>query len=355
MSKDKCGSCFGDILDPIETVPTCATCKTSFHFDFCSFNTQSSWKKRGAAQQLAWVCQICNPTKRLANSNVNFSLSQKTPTNQNANASDAPDSTPGSKKRCWDAIITSPPPQFTDLNSKCDYVMDLVINLTDRTNLVLEQLQRSRSDIEDLKIQAKASDERIEKLEQTVQLLLDENAELKYKNRSAEDYSRAENLILHGVSKTKSDTEAMDVVIAAAKLAEVPVTRQDIIACHTLPSRQPGDGKIVCRFVNRWLRNRVHRSVNKTSITSVDLNIPGEKKDVFVTDHLSPATAQLYAEARRTLFAKSGGQFQYVQIRSRKIMLRTTKDAEPIELKSMGHLYALQDQQSQDMEGVQTS
>lgn len=350
MSTIKCGSCYGDIPEPTDKAPTCATCKTTFHFDNCSFITESSWKKRGAAQQNQWVCQFCNPNKRLSNANVNFINTPRTP-NSSRDSAEAS----GSKKRCFDKIITSPPPQFTDLSSKCDYVLDLVINLTNRTNLVLEQLQAARSDIDELREHARVSDERIYELERVVKQVTAQNEELEYKSRQHDDYSRSENIIMHGVPETETDTEAMDIVIAASEAAKVKVSYQDIIACHTLRSAKGDTSKIVCRFVHRWQKHKVRTAINKAKFTSSVLNYAGEDREVFVTDHLSPQTARLYGEAKRTLHTKSGGQFEQVRIRSRKIMIKRNEASKEFELKTTAQLYNLQYQQGQMMDGVQVT
>lgn len=307
-------------------------------------------KKRGATQQSQWVCQICNPNKRLSNANVNFVSTQRTPV-VTKDASDAS----GSKKRCFDAIVTSPPPQFTDLSSKCDYVLDLVINLTNRTNLVLEQLQSCRADVDELKERAKASEDRILELERVVSLITEQNGELEYKSRQQDDYSRTDNIILHGAPPTDTDTAAMDIIISTAETAKVKIGYEDINACHTLRSSKGDSSRIVCRFVNRWLKYKVRAAVNKAKFTSTVLNFAGEERPVFMTDHLSPQTSKLYGEAKGTLHVKSGGQYEQIWIQNRKIMLRRSEGTPEIELKTRAQLRNLQYQQEQRMDGIQAS
>lgn len=157
------------------------------------------------------------------------------PVNQNLHLpSSTEDATSASKKRCHLAI-SSPPypiPQFTDAESKLDYVMDLTIKLMEKMDTVLDELRNVKSKLSDTKETVTRQSEMITQLQKQSMSDTLRISDLEYRNRALEDYTRAENIILHGVPTVKTDSEAVHYVVSAAKAVGINISDRDISACH---------------------------------------------------------------------------------------------------------------------------
>lgn len=251
------------------------------------------------------------------------------------------EATNATKKRCRDALATPPLPQFENLEAKCDYVLDLVVKMMDRQSEVIEELWQVRFNLTASQEQAKKDSSRIVELEKISRADATRISELKYRNRALEDYSRAENLVLHGIPQARTEAEAVGFVISAAKFVGFDITHRDISACHAISTPRNGSGKIICRFVNPWLKDQIQFAVNRAKLTTEDLGLLGDKKGVHATDHLSPEMTKIFAEARRTLWTRFGGSFQFVWSRNRKVLVRRKKGDNTFEIRSMMHLQNL--------------
>lgn len=85
----------------------------------------------------------------------------------------------------------------------------------------------------------------------------------------------------------------------AAKV-DVPLALSDLDACHKLPAAK-GPAKIVVKFVSRFKRDAFFPNVRTAKLSHSACGWPavdGADKAIFVTDHLSPDTARLFAAAR---------------------------------------------------------
>lgn len=357
-------------LDP-DNYPTCVQCKNTFHFEKCSGMDESAWAKRGSDRRLNWVCHRCNPDKNMSRSKSGLSQQSQsqaapqpgvsnpvdtnvTPVRQNVLGS-ATD--PASKKRAVEEIA-SPPlvlPEFDNLDDKLKYVLDFCLKtMASNVQLVLE-LRQFKDDMAASNERHAADAARITALEKAVRVESDKNADLELKVNALEDYSRADNLLLHGVPSTNSETEAMNVVISAAKVVGIVLQHRDFNACHSLGPRRSGSTRIVCKFVHRWLRNQVRGAVNKGGITTADLGFPGEPNRVFMTDHLSPDSAKFYGEVKSALSSKSGGNYDYIWTKNRKIFVKLRKGSPSIEITSITQVKNLQEQQNNQMDVVQST
>lgn len=297
----------------------------------------------------------------MGNSNTPVQTQNTNETTFSSNLQFPADENAGTSKKRPRTSFGSPQhviPEFDSIEAKLDYVMDLAITALKKQDQVFEELNAIRSDVAAVQHRTSELAVRVAVLEKKAENSAAKIIELEQKNRSLEDYSRANNLLFHGGPVVESDTEATKFVISVAKASEFVLTEQDIVACHTLGTPRNGTVKIVCRFANRWQKNKLVAAVKKAKLTTADipdLTIPGEPRKLFVTDHLSPDTARFLAEAKRILLTRFGGGYDYVWTKNRKVFIRTREKQPIIELKSYAQLYNLQSNQIQHMEGVQPS
>lgn len=353
-------NCGKELTLGADNYPRCVTCKGLFHFGLCSGLDESAWAKRGTDRRLNWVCHLCDPTKNLSRSKTGVSQSfvpdnasaQQTPT---PSRESDPENSAAAKRKRFELSPGEPLPQFESLDAKCSYAIDMMMQVMASNAELVSELKQCRAEFAAVRESQKIDTARITKLEQAVAELQSEKFELQSENRMLQDYSRVNNLLLHGVPPTQSDREAMNLVISTSKAAGVEVGFSDIDACHSLGQPKEGSSRLICKFLNRWLKNRVLAAINEAKITTGDLGIPGERKPIFATDQLSPHTSKLYSEAKRTLWSKNGGTYDYIWIKNRKIYARPKEGEKFFEINSSAQLKNLQDLQAQRMDGIQAS
>lgn len=336
-----------EALDPEQDLPTCRACRYRFHFGKCSGIDAASWPKRGAEGKKKWTCHVCDPTKNLSKSKSGVFMP--------SDFADVYDSTSSE-----DVNISIPQPEpvpsFSSLDEKFDYILSQISMLVSQNAVALRELQKNRDQIVMTKRMAVENTVKIDKLQEQVRNDKQIISELEYKNRCLEDYSRVDNVIIHGLPHPKTSDEAFELASAVGKAVGLEITKQNLSACHALGRPQNGVGRIVCRFTKRWLRNNFQATINEKKITTAQLEYETsiEPTKIYATDHHSPQTSHLYSEAKRLLSARFGGAFQQVYMRSRKIYVRRFDGEPAIELRSLGHVRSLAGQSEQPPDGSGT-
>lgn len=325
-----------EALDADLDLPMCRGCRFRFHFGKCSGIDAASWPKRGADSKKKWTCHICDPTKNLSKSKSGvFTPADLADVSGAVNSDVATES----------VQQPAPIPTFNTVDEKFDYILSQISMLVAQNATILRELQKTRDQTVMAKRMAVENTVKIEKLHEQVRSDARKIAELEYKNRAMEDYSRADNVLIHGVPHPKTSDEAFKLALAVGKAVGVDIKHHNISACHALGRPQNGVGRIVCRFTQRWLRNKFHLAVNDEKIITSQLEleheIQGEPTKIYATDHHSPQTSHLYSEAKRLLSARFGGQYQQVYIRSRKIYARMFDGDVAVELRSLDHVRSL--------------
>lgn len=351
MAEKNCGICLDHINTELD-LPSCAKCRYKFHFGKCSGIDAASWPKSGADSKKRWTCHVCNPSKNLSKSNSGvFVPSDFAGVSHFSGApSDMEDDTEALPQ-------PDPLPQFANSEEKTDYMLSQLSTLVAQNAMVLRELQRARDVAADAKRLAEVNAFKISQLEEQSRIDYRTISELQYKNRALEDYSRVDNVIIHGLPHPKTEAAAFGIVFAVGKAVGQEVTYNNLSACHSLGRPQNGIGRIVCRFGQRWLRNRFQSAINEKKITTAQLDLTnleitdtnGEPTKIYATDHISPQTSQLYSEAKRLLAARFGGDFHQVFVRKRKVFARRTVDTPVKELRFIDHVRCLAGQREQTL------
>lgn len=367
-----CPQCSEHLPLEFEGLPLCSTCNSRFHFGNCSAVNEPGWVKRGREAQLVWVCHKCKPNKKLGNTrtpiltqqdlgstssstaglNVSLTSNSETATSDQSNL--LVDAAAASKKRCFDDIASPPPklPVFKDLDEKCEFILNQVMKLVQQNARLINDFQQIRDDCAAIKENQKLDAGAIAELRDFARVDAQKITDLEFRNRALEDYTRADNLLIHGLPPQKTEAETFGTVFSASKAVGMELTYDDLSACHSLGAPRDGAVRIVCRFVRRWKRNQFHATFNGAKITTATLGLPGEVRKLFATDHLSPETSRIYAEAKRHSM-RFGGPLYYVFIRNRRVLVRVNDGDSPTEIRSIEHLRSLIDdgvQRDENME-----
>lgn len=354
MSQTKCGICLGAFDGELD-LPTCQKCRFRFHFGKCSGSDSATWAKRGLDSKKKWTCHVCDPNKNMSKSKSGVF----TPADF-AGASGAT-SDGGAATSQLQPIQPTPMPIFNNVDEKFDYLVSQVSMLVAQNAAVLRELQQTRDLAAEANRKADINAMKVAQLEEQVRLDVRTISDLEYKNRSLEDYSRVDNLIIHGVPHPNTEAEAFALAFAVGKAAGLDIAYHNISACHSLGRPQNGVGRIVCRFGQRWLRNRLHTAINEKKPTTLQIEknekldkliFPSEPTKIYATDHFSPQTSHLYSEAKRLLAARFGGPLQHLWMRNRRIYSRRI-DGEPVvEIRSLEQVRSLAGQREQRTDGL---
>lgn len=153
-----------------------------------------------------------------------------------------------------------------------------------------------------------------------------------YRHRMANDYSRANNLVLHDGPLVKTEKETLEALFAVTDKLGVSINEDDIDVCHPLPSRD-GKNRIVYRFIQRRAKHAIVAAARKSQLFSKQFKWAGKDRRIYASDHLSPETAKLLAAAKTKLSAHKQGPFAFVWAKMGRVLVKNPSDDRPIEIR----------------------
>lgn len=123
--------------------------------------------------------------------------------------------------------------------------------------------------------------------------------DLEHRVTSCEQYSRNVNLEIQGVIKNENES-VNDLLCKLGTAIGEPIAREDMEACHRVPSRTENKSHIVVQFKSRVKRDNVLKKAKKARLTNADLGISSStpvSPPVYVNEHLCPTLKRLLALA----------------------------------------------------------
>lgn len=366
-----CGKC-SNVISPRKHAPQCASCGKYFHGCSCVQVARESWKKWGPSRRGLWNCPPCKEiadkkappkekgTGKQSVPRTGSQSQQPTPMSQ-ALAASASQTPPvsisggrGSKRVCQspdDVQTLSNVQLFSNLGLDIDMSVledDSLPTSTKNLNKMLLYLVREVSSINNKFEKLNAE---VNQLKATVQVLTEENRMLKkqrkqsdekhkigdYQRRLLNDYSRVDNLVLHGGPKATTEEESFVLFHTVAAAYGIVLDPGDVSVCHPLPSKGSVNKQII-RFSKRGSKIKLFLASKKRRLTARLLGWTGVAEDkqddpVFITEHLSPDTARLLAEAKKKLSVAANGPYTHVWCRQGRVLLRCEGDrGRPLEV-----------------------
>lgn len=182
-------------------------------------------------------------------------------------------------------------------------------------------------------------------------LLLKENnamkltiTELSDRLNSMEQHLRQNNLEIHGVPEHHNEN-LPNLLQQCARVVGYPLNESNIVKCTRvakLNKENKSPRTIIVKFGTVKNRDelfsavyRYNKSNPKEKLNTALLGIAGDKKPIYVSEHLSPLNKSLHAAARKK--AKDLG-YQFVWIKNSRIYVRKTTDSKYIHIKNNGSL-----------------
>lgn len=174
-----------------------------------------------------------------------------------------------------------------DIQSKVEDVGP-IRKLCEETNKTIDEI---REEVSSLKIDNETNKNDIDTLKAEIK-------ELKVRVREQEQYSRKNNLIIHGVPNTIQDEDLEGLINSMAKKLDVNIQSNDIAAVHRLPARKNGESlPIIVRFnkfnVKAELLNQVKKRKPEGKYFGLEPSHP-----IFFNEHLLKEVSDIWMAAK---------------------------------------------------------
>ena len=156
---------------------------------------------------------------------------------------------------------------------------------------VTESLDALSKKIDELETEIKNKDEKIQLLENRVEILKEEKESQGKEIDDLEQYSRRNCLLLHGVVETNTECTDDIIIITCAEELGIDVKQEDLDRSHRLGKVKRNDNKprpIIVKFARYAVRNKVFSNKKK---------LKGKK--LLMTESLTVYRMKLLDEARQ--------------------------------------------------------
>lgn len=227
-------------------------------------------------------------------------------------------------------------------------------------DLLFEYHKKSQRDIQEIKENQNFISGKFDELLGEINTLQEDNKKLKLENKamkqqvadlslkvensiqdrdSLEQYTRRENLEIHGVPITKDeDTDAL--VKKVAGLIDVEIDQSDISVSHRQSGKKNSTPFIIVRFVRRNVRDNLYRSRNLLrNFTTADIGFSTHNK-IFINESLTKNVKKLFYEARNY---QHTNHFQFCWSRYGKIHLKKNNDSDTLSFTNLAEFYRFRD------------
>ncbi|CAH2097778.1 unnamed protein product [Euphydryas editha] len=162
-----------------------------------------------------------------------------------------------------------------------------------------------------------------------------------------EQQSRMCNLEIQCIPEHKTEN-LTNVILQIGKVSGYELQEGDIHKCTRIAKMNPENKRprsVVVKFSNPRVRDTFMANVMKfnkknrdNKLNTSHIGIGGEKKSIYVVDHLTPETKKIHAKTRE--WAKKL-QYKYVWVKNGRVFLRKTETSEHIMIRDLTQLESL--------------
>ncbi|XP_072939720.1 uncharacterized protein [Epargyreus clarus] len=351
----KCAGCALDLLT-LEQLK-CNTCFLRYHFE-CINTSKRKFKEISQDFKSSWVCPTCR-SKEPKGDNSN------TPVRYTGTTSEVSPTTHVTLRRANPSTTTQSARDFSldDVKELIQEAMDDLLDKMERrmTKVVETKAKEIFSEINDIKDSISYLNAQHEDIQKQLQLRCDQVEKLTEENgilkstikdlgnrlNIMEQHSRLCNLEVQCIPEHKNEN-LLNVMVQIAKVTGHNLQEGDVHKCTRIAKINPENKRprsVVVKFSNPRVRdtfmanviqyNKKHRD-NKLNTSHI--GIAGEKKPIYVVDHLIPETKRLHALARDK--AKQL-QYKFVWVKNGRIFMRKTESSEHIMIRDFSQLESL--------------
>ncbi|XP_052757632.1 uncharacterized protein LOC113514777 [Galleria mellonella] len=336
----------------------CQYCKLKYHLS--CLNVNKVLKDISEEDRAKWMCPGCSSKlPKLDNTNTpirSISLAQQgcestLNINTRRGGQVVPSSTSGV---AIDNIRQAVREELSDIleQFKINLIQQFdfkIKELLDSFNLISDSLTEIQNQQEIINNDVKVNSTRISELESENTILKNTICDLNSRIIRIEQHSRASNLEIQNIPEYKSEN-LFTVVKQIANITNCKVNDSDILLCTRvakLNSKSPRPRSVILKFASPRLRdnflaasinfNKKAKNVNDKLNTS-HIGISGDRKPIFVVEHLSPTQKAIHAAARSK--AKELN-YRFVWVKGGRVFMRKTETSEYIVIKNIDDLSQL--------------
>ncbi|CAK1554955.1 unnamed protein product [Leptosia nina] len=226
------------------------------------------------------------------------------------------------------------------VTSELNILNDRVAGFQDSLTFLNNQFEEMKSSLEEKNAVIDSLKKDNERLKVSV-------AELSHRLGSIEQHCRENNLLINGLPENRSEN-LINTVLQIAKTVDCPVTSDDIhhvtrIAKSTDVSNR--SRSVVVKLRSPRIRDVVLAAVSKFNkkhqqdkLNSHHIEIGGNKKPIYITEHLTATNNALFATARQK--AKEA-QYKFVSVRNGRIFVRKNENCQALLIQNRDTLNSL--------------
>lgn len=192
---------------------------------------------------------------------------------------------------------------------------------------------------EETKRAVKVLDEQVKKQQRDLAAKEGKIAELNIEIQRLNQYSRKENVELHGVEMADGETEKTlyDKVIAGFKKVGMEIPKTEISIAHRLPDRKsPGKPPIIVRLKDRKVRNTL-LTLSRASCKGLPPTQRNQK--VRVMENISPYYKKLLYDAKTWCLQN---QYEFSWFANGKVLVKAGKNSKTVKIDSVNDLESLE-------------
>lgn len=236
---DTCLSC-NELLPADGLFASCCECGYNYHLGSCSGLSEGAFRSRGKASKKAWKCITCKTVERRGGQSTG-------------------------KQKCGQdsvlaeelAAINRKLAEILPIREKVEALMEIKNTINDIESSVQTMSNKYDELLNEMKGQKKDIvhlTKRVEKLE--LRTTDDEVRKLKQELNELDQYSRRQNMEIHGIPPVDGENLLNTLNTLASQLELSPLNEASVDAVHRLPSRPNKIPPIIVRFTSRMTRDK---------------------------------------------------------------------------------------------------
>lgn len=204
-----------------------------------------------------------------------------------------------------------------------------------------ESVQFMSNDFDDLKMELGKNKDIINQLKKDNEELKSCVSDLRVRLNLVEQYSRQDNVEIHGVPENQAEN-LVTTVIQLGRAISCNIQNEDVLSVSRvkkLDSQSNRPRSIIAKLRSTRVRDDVLAAVSKFNrahvsdkLNSGHLGYGGAKMPVYISEHLSSLNKAIHARVRQTAREKG---YKYVWIRDGRVLVRKDDGSRAIHIKSL--------------------
>ncbi|XP_028178552.1 uncharacterized protein LOC114365991 [Ostrinia furnacalis] len=186
------------------------------------------------------------------------------------------------------------------------------------------------------KIQSIASEvTKVNNIGEDIRQLRNKVNDLQFELNTHQQRERLANLEITGLPQ-KTNEDLRDYLLKISNIAKCQLALEDIISINRVEPRSKLLDKpkvIVAKLRSTLIRDSIISGIRRNrGLTTVDIGLPGEPRQIYVNEHLTPLNKMLFGKAREA--TKKNG-YRYVWVKYGKIFTRKDDTHPPVHIRTI--------------------